>query len=141
MERLTERSRKTGTAIPSKKLGDLCISISFCDDYDFCQECPIKALLTRLYEYEDTGLTPAQINRIKKIRQHGKCQRTIVGIPKIKKIKQKVSRYGLHIKGKKYYLCDLVTYHFGEIVDVVISEQSNHAKVFIGDTIIEEFDL
>lgn len=138
MERLTTRSSLAGSPVPSEVLGDICMRMDFCDEYDFCEDCPIGRLLNKLCEYEDTCLTPQQIGNMKKIRQHGKCQRTVVGIPKAKKIKQKVSRYGLCIKGKKYYLSDLVTYHFGETVDVVINE---HVKVFIDDTIIEEFDL
>lgn len=141
MERLTTHSKRSNCPIPSEALGDVCMKINFCEDFDFCDGCPVKTMLTRLCEYEDTGLTPNQIENMKKIRQQKICQRTIVGIPKAKKIKQKVSRYGLYIKGKKYYLSDLSTYHFGETVDVIINEQSKHVKVFINDMLVEEFDL
>ena len=102
----------------------------------------IRRILHQLNKYETTGLTPNEITTLKKTANtKAKCQRTIVGIPKAKKIKQKVSRYGLYIKGKKYYLSDLSTYHFGETVDVIINEQSKHVKVFINDMLVEEFDL
>ena len=101
-----------------------------------------RRILHQLNKYEATGLTPNEITTLKKTANtKAKCQRTIVGIPKAKKIKQKVSRYGLYIKGKKYYLSDLSTYHFGETVDVIINEQSKHVKVFINDMLVEEFDL
>ncbi|SCX27770.1 hypothetical protein SAMN02910436_02265 [Ruminococcaceae bacterium P7] len=70
MERLTQRSTITGNAVPSKQLGDICLLISGCEEYDFCEDCPIREMLTRLCEYEDTGLTPEQINHVKEIFLH-----------------------------------------------------------------------
>lgn len=46
-------------------VGDICMKITFCDDYDFCEGCPIKAMIDRLCEYEDIGLTPAGIEYLK----------------------------------------------------------------------------
>lgn len=133
MERLTKRSCSTGSVIPSEQLGDLCLLMGFCDDYDFCRRCPVKTLLTRLCEYEDTGLTPTQINNMKKIRQHGKGQRKkIVGVPKsgAKVIISRVSEHGIVIDGVLYDIPILVEHHFGEKV-----------KIRIIDDIATVFDL
>lgn len=133
MERLTIHSCSTGSVIPSEQLGDLCMLMGFCDDYDFCRGCPVKTLLTRLCEYEDTGLTPAQINRIKKIRQHGKYQRKqIVGVPKsgARVIVSRVSEHGIVIDNMLCNIPILVKEHLGEKV-----------KVRIKDDIATVFDL
>ena len=61
MDRLTKRSERTGSAVPGELLGDICLRVSGCEEFDFCEGCPIRMLLTKLCEYEDTGLTPAQI--------------------------------------------------------------------------------
>lgn len=61
MDRLTKRSERTGSAVPGEQLGDICLRVSGCEKFDFCEECPIGLILTKLCEYEDTGLTPAQI--------------------------------------------------------------------------------
>lgn len=67
MDRLTTHSHKTGSAVPSARLGDICLRINGCDDYDYCEGCPINELLTKLCAYEDTGLTPEQIIQVKEI--------------------------------------------------------------------------
>ena len=67
MDRLTTHSHKTGSAVPSARLGDICLRINGCDDYDFCEGCPINELLTKLCAYEDTGLTPEQIKQIENV--------------------------------------------------------------------------
>ena len=61
MDRLTKRSERTGSAVPGELLGDICLRVSGCEEFDFCEGCPIRLLLNKLCEYEDTGLTPAQI--------------------------------------------------------------------------------
>lgn len=66
MDRLTEHSYKTGSAVPSARLGDICLRISGCDEYDFCEGCPVNELITKLCSYEDTGLTPEQVERLSK---------------------------------------------------------------------------
>lgn len=72
MERLTQHSKKTGSPVPSEVLGDICLRISGCDNYDFCEGCPINELLTRLCAYEDTGLTPEQFGYKKFMRESAK---------------------------------------------------------------------
>ena len=66
MERLTKHSCSTGPVIPNEQLGDLCMLMGFCDDYDFCRDCPVKTLLTRLCEYEDTGLHQLRLTKLRK---------------------------------------------------------------------------
>lgn len=69
MYRLTKRSA-TGTAVPIST--DICMQLTICDNYDFCEWCPIGRMINKLADYEDTGLTPKQIAVIKKFRQHQK---------------------------------------------------------------------
>ena len=66
MDRLTTHSHKTGSAVPSAHLGDICLRINGCDNYDFCEGCPIAEMLIKLCAYEDTGLTPEQVELLTK---------------------------------------------------------------------------
>ena len=100
-----------------------------------------REALQRLCEYEETGLTPDEVVELKKSADiKVKNLRTkILGIVKPTVLKQRVSRYGLHINGKKYYLPDLALYHIGEIASVVIYKHK--AKVYIDNSLVEEFEL
>ena len=100
-----------------------------------------REVLQKLCEYEETGLSPDEVVELKKSADiKVKNQRTkILGIVKPKVLKQRVSRYGLHINGKKYYLPDLALYHIGEIATVTIYK--NNVKVFIDNSFFEEFEL
>ncbi len=100
-----------------------------------------REALQRLCEYEETGLSPDEVVELKKSADiKVKNQRTkILGIVKPTVLKQRVSRYGLHINGKKYYLPDLALYHIGEIASVVIYKHK--AKVYIDNSLVEEFEL
>ena len=67
MERLTDHSAYNGTPMPNKDtIGDPCMMMSFYDDFDFCEGCPVKKMIDRLCSYEDTGLTPEEIIELKK---------------------------------------------------------------------------
>lgn len=100
-----------------------------------------REALQKLCEYEETGLSPDEVVELKKSADiKVKNQRTkILGIVKPTVLKQRVSRYGLHINGKKYYLPDLALYHIGEIATVTIYK--NNVKVFIDNSFVEEFEL
>lgn len=100
-----------------------------------------REVLQKLCEYEETGLSPDEVVELKKsVDIKVKNQRTkILGIVKPTVLKQRVSRYGLHINGKKYYLPDLALYHIGEIATVTIYK--NNVKVFIDNSFVEEFEL
>lgn len=100
-----------------------------------------REVLQKLCEYEETGLSPDEVVELKKSADiKVKNQRTkILGIVKPTVLKQRVSRYGLHINGKKYYLLDLALYHIGEIASVVIYKHK--AKVYIDNSLVEEFEL
>ena len=100
-----------------------------------------REVLQKLCEYEETGLSPDEVVELKKSADiKVKNQRTkILGIVKPTVLKQRVSRYGLHINGKKYYLPDLALYHIGEISSVVIYKHK--AKVYIDNSLVEEFEL
>ena len=100
-----------------------------------------REVLQKLCEYEETGLSPDEVVELKKSADiKVKNQRTkILGIVKPTGLKQRVSRYGLHINGKKYYLPDLALYHIGEIASVVIYKHK--AKVYIDNSLVEEFEL
>lgn len=100
-----------------------------------------REVLQKLCEYEETGLSPDEVVELKKFADiKVKNQRTkILGIVKPTVLKQRVSRYGLHINGKKYYLPDLALYHIGEIASVVIYKHK--AKVYIDNSLVEEFEL
>ena len=100
-----------------------------------------REVLQKLCEYEETGLSPDEVVELKKSADiKVKNQRTkILGIVKPTVLKQRVSRYGLHINGKKYYLPDLALYHIGEIASAVIYKHK--AKVYIDNSLVEEFEL
>ena len=100
-----------------------------------------REVLRRLCEYEELGLSPNEIVKLKKSADKKiKNQRIrIVGVVKPTVLKQRVSRYGLHINGKKYYLSDLALYHIGEIASVTIYKHK--AKVYIDNSLVEEFEL
>lgn len=100
-----------------------------------------REVLQKLCEYEETGLSPDEVVELKKSADiKVKNQRTkILGIVKPTVLKQRVSRYGLHINGRKYYLPDLALYHIGEIATVTIYK--NNVKVFIDNSFVEEFEL
>lgn len=100
-----------------------------------------REVLQKLCEYEETGVSPDEVVELKKSADiKVKNQRTkILGIVKPTVLKQRVSRYGLHINGKKYYLPDLALYHIGEIASVVIYKHK--AKVYIDNSLVEEFEL
>lgn len=100
-----------------------------------------REVLQRLCEYEETGVSPDEILELKKSADvKAKNQRTkIITVVKPTVLKQRVSRYGLRINGKKYYLTDLALYHIGEIATVTIYK--NNAKVFIDNSFVEEFEL
>ena len=100
-----------------------------------------REVLQKLCEYEETGLSPDEVVELKKSADiKVKNQRTkILGIVKPTVLKQRVSKYGLHINGKKYYLPDLALYHIGEIASVVIYKHK--AKVYIDNSLVEEFEL
>lgn len=84
MNRLTEHSEFfINSAVPSEKLGDLCLKMEFCDEFVFCEGCPVKKIMDRLCEYEDTDLEPKEIVEMKKAANIKRCQRKgIVGVPK-----------------------------------------------------------
>ena len=100
-----------------------------------------REVLQKLCEYEETGLSPDEVVELKESADiKVKNQQTkILGIVKPTVLKQRVSRYGLHINGKKYYLPDLALYHIGEIASVVIYKHK--AKVYIDNSLVEEFEL
>lgn len=85
MDRLTKHSKLVvDGAVPSENLGDLCLKMDFCDEFDFCEGCPVKKIMDRLCEYEDTGLTPEEIFTMKKSANINKCQRKyVMDMPKI----------------------------------------------------------
>lgn len=134
MERLTKRSSIfKNKAVPSEKLGDLCMRMDFCDEFDFCIGCPVKKLIDRLCEYEDTGLTPKQIDKTKKSANINKCQRKgIVGVSKsgAKILFERVTLDGVTINGISYRIPSLIDGHCHEKV-----------KIRIVDGIATAFDI
>lgn len=147
MNRLTEHSEFCiNSAVPSENLGDLCLKMEFCDEFDFCEGCPVKRIMDRLCEYEDTELEPKEIVEMKKAANIKRCQRKgIVGVPKNgnRTIIQRVSRRGLIINGEYFYDEELSHCYYGQKVKIVIKD--NVATVFdlgykAGQP-IAEFDL
>lgn len=130
LERLTKRSN-IAMSVPSENLGDLCMRMDFCDEFDFCIGCPVKKLMDRLCEYEDTGFTPEQIMEMKKSADIKKCQRKdVLGVPKNYDgtFIQRVSRRGVKINGEYFYDDRLVFNYLGQKVKIVIN--GNVAAVF-----------
>ena len=75
MERLTSHSKYSGTPTPNlKTIGDVCMKMPFCDDYDACEGCEIRRIIDRLCEYEDTGLTPTEIVDLKEKKNTAKAR-------------------------------------------------------------------
>lgn len=132
MNRLTEHSRFfINSVVPSKNLGDLCTRMKFCDEFDFCDGCPVKRIMDRLCEYEDTDLEPKEIVEMKKAANIKRCQRKgIVGAPKsgAKILFQEVSEYGIIIGGVIYGIPTLINEHRYEKVKIRIV--NNIATVF-----------
>ncbi len=101
-----------------------------------------REVLHKLCEYEETGFTPEQIMEMKKSANIKKCQRTrIVIVPEAKIFTQVVSRYGLQINGKKYYLPDLVFSHLGYRVKIKIQGHMVDVYDFHNDNHLENFEL
>ena len=74
MERLTTREDNTPITNPDT-LGDVCAMLPvLCHDYD-CIDCPLGKIIDRLCEYEDTGLTPAEIMELKGKKNTAKVRR------------------------------------------------------------------
>lgn len=114
MERLTEKIKDVIVYTKGDYDNTLAVEMKTSD---------VAIVLKRLCEYEDTRLTPTQINNMKKIRQHGKGQRKkIVGVPKsgAKVIISRVSEHGIVIDGILYDIPILVKHHFGEKVKIII---------------------
>lgn len=91
----------------------------------------IRAILKRLCEYEDTGLTPEEIMEMKKTADIKKRQCIdVVDVPKIYDgtIIQRVSRKGVKINGEYFYDDSLVLNYLGQKVKIVIN--GNVAAVF-----------
>lgn len=132
MNRLTEHSEfSINSAVPSENLGDLCLKMEFCDEFDFCEGCPVKRMMDRLCEYEDTELEPKEIVEMKKSANIKRCQRKgIVGVPKTgdRIIIMRVSRRGLEINGDCYYDKEFVRNYAGQKVKIVIKD--NFVSVF-----------
>ena len=67
MERLTDREDNTPIT-NLDTLGDVCAKLPvLCHDFD-CIDCPLGKVIDRLCEYEDTGLTPAEIVDLKETK-------------------------------------------------------------------------
>ena len=76
MDRLTAHSESNGTPVPNRDtIGDLCMKMDWCLDYDFCEGCPVRAMIDRLCEYEDTGMTPEEIMKLKGKKNTAKVRR------------------------------------------------------------------
>lgn len=130
MERLTRRNKLNGNPMLDDTLTNSCQFLDLYNEYNVGQKCPANVLLTRLCEYEDTGLTPAQINEMRKSANIKK----IIGVPKsgAKVSFLRVEENGIVIDG---ILCNfpiLVKHYFGEKVKVRIVD--NNASVFDLDT-------
>lgn len=134
MDRLTKHSKLViDGGVPSENLGDLCLKMNFCDEFDFCEGCPVKKIMDRLCEYEDTGLTPEEVFTMKKSANINKCQRKgIVGVSKsgAKIIFERVTLDGVTINGISYRIPSLIDGHCHEKV-----------KIRIVDGIATAFDI
>ena len=137
MERLTTREDNTPITNPDI-LGDVCAKLPWlCHDYD-CIDCPLGKIIDRLCEYEDTGLTPAEIMELKGKKNTAKVRRC-------KDVKEYLSAIvtpkGVLIRGDHYYSDKLVLEHLGDVVDIVIYNHISIAEVFWRGNHIEAFDL
>lgn len=138
MERLTAHSKYNGTPTPNlKTIGDFCMKIPFCDDYDSCEGCPVRTMIDRLCEYEDTGLTPAEIMELKekesdKIRR---CQ------DDREHMTARVTVNGINIFGRYFNSYKLFINCFGDKVDIVIDHHSRIVEVYCRNQHVESFYL
>lgn len=81
MERLTEMyggmivPRKACTFDREGGADDCKECTEICEDEGgVCRTCILQECLTRLWDYEGTGLTPPEIMEMEKIRMHGSAQ-------------------------------------------------------------------
>lgn len=80
MERLTERQENGFVVFKNRPRGVLCTT-RFCSISDRCKNtqdrtCPYLKLVDRLATYEDTGLEPEEIEKIKQDIEDG-CMKSI----------------------------------------------------------------
>lgn len=133
MDRLTKHSKLViDGAVPSENLGDLCLKMDFCDEFAFCKGCPVKKIMDRLCEYEDTGLTPEQIDKMKKSANINKCHwKDVLDVPKRRWLRilfQEVSEHGIIIDSVLYGIPELIHDYQGKTVKIRIVH--NIANVF-----------
>ena len=139
MERLTAHSKYSGTPTPNlKTIGDVCMKMPFCDDYDACEGCAIRKMIDRLCEYEDTGLTPEEITQLKEKKNTAKVRRCRKGIILTK---ARVGRNGVLINGEYYYSDNLMLHHFGDRVEIHTDYQLRISSVYFRNELIETFHL
>lgn len=143
MERLTDHSAYNGTPVPNRDtIGDLCLMMSFCDDYDFCEGCPVKKMMDRLCAYEDTGLTPEEIAELKEKKNTAKVRRCKDGSEhNTTLVTTKVTRNGVLIRGTFYYSPLLLFKCLNKDVDILIYEHLHLAVVFYHKELIGFFEL
>ena len=139
MERLT--IRKKGVPIAdTEKFGDLCSKLPWlCHDFE-CNECPLGRIIDRLCEYEDTGLTPSEIVKLKekknttKVRRCDRENHTTL-------LTTKVTENGVLIRETFYYSTILLFRCFDKDVDIYINEHRHQAEVYYHNELIEFFNL
>lgn len=148
MERLTAREDNTPITNPDT-LGDVCAKLPvLCHDYD-CIDCPLGKIIDRLCEYEDTGLTPAEIMDLKGKKNTAKVRRCLeksikkYGIPKevYIDIPTRVTRHGITVLGKNYWSAQLAFAYMGRSVDVKVERAAKKIKVFYHGNLVEVFEL
>lgn len=137
MKRLT--IREDGTAAPNiNTIGDVCAILPMlCRDFE-CKECPLGRLIDRLCEYEDTGLTPEEIIKLK-----GK-KNTVAKVQQdddIEHIKTRVTRNGIYLFGRYFWSPDLFFNCFGDQVDVLIFHRTREVIVHCRNKYIDKFYL
>ena len=139
MERLTAHSKYSGTPTPNlKTIGDVCMKMPFCDDYDACKGCAIRKIIDRLCEYEDTGLTPEEIVELKEKKNTAKVRRC-EGARRL--TITKVGRNGVLINGQYYFSEKLMIKHYENTVEIYTNLQLKKAYVYYRGELIEEFHL